>query len=131
MNELHDARFPARLALRTPPVGPVQLALFAAAAGDHNPLHLDPEVARKAGFERPVVHGMLSMALAGRLFTDRLGPGCVRVLQTRFSGVALSGEALHFEATLERVEGGRAHYALRGHNAAGAEVLSGSAEVVA
>ncbi len=58
---------PATLTLRSAPVGPVQLALFAAASGDHNPLHLDPEVARKAGFERPVVHGMLTMALAGRL----------------------------------------------------------------
>lgn len=128
---MREVSFPARLTLRTPPVGPVQLALFAAAAGDHNPLHLDPEVAHKAGFERPIIHGMLSMALAGRLFTDRLGPACVRVLQTRFSGVALSGEALEFEATLERVEGDRAHYALRGRKAVGAEVLSGSAEVVA
>lgn len=128
---MNDDRYPSNLALRTDPVGPVQLALFAAAAGDHNPLHLDPQVAARAGFERPVVHGMLSMALAGRVFTGALGPACVRVLHTRFTGVALSGDALDLEATLEKVEGGRGFYTLRGKTVAGAPVLEGRAEVVA
>ncbi len=120
---------PATLTLRSAPVGPVQLALFAAASGDHNPLHLDPEVARKAGFERPVVHGMLTMALAGRLFTQHFGAGSVRSLQTRFAGVALVHDTLELTATLERVDGGVAHYTLRGRTAAGTEVVTGSAEV--
>jgi len=121
--------FPLELHLHSGPVTPVQLALFAAAAGDHNPLHLDPEAARQAGFERPVVHGMLSMALAGHLFTARLGAGCVRSLQTRFTGVALVGEMLEFTATREQLEGGCAHYRLHAVTAAGKEVLAGSADV--
>jgi acyl dehydratase len=107
----------------------VQLALFAAASGDHNPLHLDPEVARQAGFERPVVHGMLTMALAGRLFTQHFGPSCVRSLQTRFSGVALAGDVIEFAATLQQIEDGVAHYALRGATARGSEVMTGTARV--
>ena len=38
--------FPETLTLRSEPVTPVQLALYAAASGDHNPLHLDPAFAR-------------------------------------------------------------------------------------
>ena len=121
--------FPAALSFRSEPVDPVQLALFAAASGDHNPLHLDPAFARQAGFERPVVHGMLTMALAGRMFTQHFGPGCVRVLQTRFAGVALVNEVLELTAELERVEAGVAHYALRGRTSGGTEVVSGSAQV--
>jgi acyl dehydratase len=121
--------FPDQLRLTSAPVGAVQLALFAAASGDHNPLHLDPEVARQAGFERPVVHGMLTMALAGRLFTQHFGAGCVRSLQTRFSGVALVGDVIEFAATLQQIEDGVAHYALRGATARGSEVMAGTARV--
>lgn len=122
-------RFPETLSLRSDPVTPVQLALFAAAAGDHNPLHLDPAFARNAGFERPVVHGMLTMALAGRLFTQHFGAGSVRSLQTRFAGVALVNDVIELTATLERVDGDAAHYTLRGCTAAGTEVVNGTARV--
>ena len=121
--------FPETLTLRSDPVTPVQLALYAAASGDHNPLHLDPEFARQAGFERPVVHGMLTMALAGRLLTQHFGAGSVRSLQTRFAGVALVDEVIELTATLERVEGDAAQYMLRGRTAAGSEVLTGTARV--
>jgi len=96
--------FPERLTLRCGPVSAVDLALFAAASGDHNPLHLDGEVARSAGFERPVVHGMLTMAYAARLFTQSFGAARVRSLQTRFVGVALLGDTIELEATLQRTE---------------------------
>ena len=41
---------PLTLTLRCGPVTAVDLALFAAASGDHNPLHLDADSARRAGF---------------------------------------------------------------------------------
>jgi len=121
--------WPAEITLSSGPVTPVQLALFAAASGDHNPLHLDPEAARRAGFDTPLVHGMLSMALAARLFSQHLGVGCVRSLHTRFTGVARVGESIHFTATLEREADGLAHYALRSVTAGGGDVLAGTAVV--
>ena len=123
--------FPVRLTLRCGPVSAVDLALFAAASGDHNPLHLDGEVARSAGFERPVVHGMLTMAYAARLFTQSFGAARVRSLQTRFVGVALLGDTIDLEATLQRTEAGDAHYALRAYTTAGTELAAGTAQVAA
>lgn len=120
--------YPATLELACGPVTAVDLALFAAASGDHNPLHLDESVARDAGFERPVVHGMLTMAYAGRLFTSHFGAGCVLGLQTRFSGVALRGERLLLEAELEGDVDGVATYRLRA-SADGREVATGSARI--
>jgi acyl dehydratase len=121
---------PATLALRHGPVSAVDLALFAAASGDHNPLHLDEDVARAAGFERPLVHGMLTMAVAGRLFTQAFGPGSVLALHTRFTGASLRGETLHLAAALERTQdGGIAHYALSVRNDRDAEVATGHARV--
>jgi acyl dehydratase len=119
---------PPVLALRCGPVGAVDLALFAAASGDHNPLHLDVEAARKAGFDRPVVHGMFTMANAARLFTQAFGAGRLQSLQTRFTGVALLGDTLLFEATLSDSQTGR--YQLTARTEAGVELVSGTARVV-
>ncbi len=124
-----ETAFPSELALVGGPVTAVDLALFAAASGDHNPLHLDAEVARAAGFARPVVHGMLTMASVARLFTNLFGAGSLRALDTRFTGVALLGDTLHVSAALTGTEDGCARYALRVRTAGGAEIVTGSARV--
>jgi acyl dehydratase len=120
---------PERLTQRCGPVAAIDLALFAAASGDHNPLHLDAEVAQRAGFKRPVVHGMLTMAFAARLFTSAFGPGRVLSLRTRFTGVALLGDTLQFVATRTSVADGIAHYDLRATTVEGAELATGTARI--
>jgi acyl dehydratase len=126
-----ETAFPSELSLVGGPVAAIDLALFAAASGDHNPLHLDAGVARAAGFDRPVVHGMLTMASVARLFTHRFGAGSVAALDTRFTGVALLGDTLHMSAALTGTEGGCAHYELRVRTASGAEIVTGSARISA
>jgi acyl dehydratase len=124
-----DNPCPASIELRCGPVGAIDLALYAAASGDHNPLHLDAEVALAAGFERPVVHGMLTMAYVGRLFSSRFGPQALLALQTRFSGAALRGDTLTFTAALAERDAQTARYTLRGCTESGREIVSGSARV--
>lgn len=121
--------FPERLDLRCGPVTAVDLALFAAASGDHNPLHLDVEVARAAGFDRPLVHGMLTMAYTARLFTRAFGAGSVRHLNTRFTGAAKLGDTVVLSATLSGTEGGLGHYELSARTASGEALMSGTARV--
>ena len=125
---MNASSFPPELQLDCGPVTAVDLALFAAASGDHNPLHLDAQVARSAGFDRPVVHGMLTMAYVARLFTRHFGAGSVRTLATRFTGIAKLGDAVLLKAKLQRVEDGLGHYTLQAM-VAGGEVASGSASV--
>ncbi len=121
--------FPASLTLACGPVSAVDLSLYAAASGDHNPLHLDHEVAHAAGFERPVVHGMLSMAYFGRLLTQQFGAGSVAHLHTRFTGVAQRGQTLSLTATLDKVEGGLGHYRLQASNDQGQALVTGMARI--
>ena len=61
------------------------LARYAAASGDANPIHLDDDAARAAGLPGVVAHGMLTLALAGRLVTAWAGDRYdVTTLRTRF-----------------------------------------------
>lgn len=54
------------------------LATFVELSGDDNPIHLDIEAARSAGFEREVVHGVLVLSLVSRLLgRDLPGPGTI------------------------------------------------------
>ncbi|HEU0198862.1 MAG TPA: MaoC family dehydratase [Burkholderiaceae bacterium] len=117
------------LELRCGPISAVDLALYAAASGDHNPLHLDADVARAAGFERPVVHGMLTMACVGRLFTSHFGPLSLLSLQTRFTGAAQRGDTLVLTATLAQQGSETALYNVRGRTQDDVEIVTGSAQV--
>ena len=49
------------------------LVAYAAASGDHNPIHQDPEVAVAVGLPGVIAHGMLTLALAARYVDEHLG----------------------------------------------------------
>ncbi|MTD14451.1 dehydratase [Nakamurella sp. YIM 132087] len=55
-----------------------QLVRYAGASGDFNPIHWNARVATSVGLPDVIAHGMLTMALGGRLVTDWAGdPGRV------------------------------------------------------
>jgi acyl dehydratase len=49
------------------------LIRYAGASGDFNPIHYSDRVAAAVGLPDVIAHGMLTMALAGRVVTDWLG----------------------------------------------------------
>lgn len=72
----------------------LQLVRYAGASGDFNPIHTIPEIARSVGLDGTIAHGMLIMAFAGQMLTDWAGPGTVRKLKARFSGMTVPGESV-------------------------------------
>jgi acyl dehydratase len=73
--------------LETPPISRLTLALFAGASGDHNPIHVDLDFARSAGFDDVFAHGMLSMAYLGRMLTDWMPQSALRQFRVRFTAI--------------------------------------------
>jgi len=72
-----------------------QQALLYRLNADKNPLHADPDFARKAGFDRPIIHGLCSYGIACKAIVDHvLGGDPTRVAryQARFAGIAFPGE---------------------------------------
>jgi acyl dehydratase len=62
------------------------LVRYAGASGDLNPIHWSDRVAASVGLPGVIAHGMLTMALAGRLVTRWAGdPSAVRSFAVRFT----------------------------------------------
>ncbi|NEE00276.1 MaoC family dehydratase [Phytoactinopolyspora halotolerans] len=85
------------------------LVRYAGASGDFNPIHWNDRVARAVGLPGVLAHGMLTMALAGRLLTDWAGdPGAVVEYSVRFSRPVVvpdddHGVAVQVSATVTEV----------------------------
>ncbi|MER7978608.1 MaoC/PaaZ C-terminal domain-containing protein [Streptomyces sp. NPDC095817] len=72
-------------------------ALLYRLSGDRNPLHADPEFAKLAGFDRPILHGLCTYGMTLKAVVDTLLGGDVtrvRSYTTRFAGVVFPGETL-------------------------------------
>ncbi|MET4046679.1 dehydratase [Rhodococcus sp. 1163] len=86
------------------------LALFGGASGDHNPMHIDIDVARSAGLEDVFAHGMLSMAYLGRLLTNWIPQQDIRSYQVRFASITpvlAKPTATGKVVSIDRVDGER------------------------
>lgn len=124
-------------ALPTLVEGPVTrhtLGLYAGASGDHNPLHIDQDYARReAGMPDVFAHGMLSAAYLARVLTRWVDPTAIRCLSVRFVAITHIGDEVHCRATVAGrfLDGGTpcVRLDLRVHNQAGEPRLRGTAVV--
>ncbi len=75
-------------------------ALIYRLCGDFNPLHSDPRVAREAGLERPILHGLCTYGFAARMLQREVcknDPARVKRIDARFSAPVLPGDTLDLE----------------------------------
>jgi len=67
---------------------------------DRNPLHIDPAYAKKAGFDRPILHGLCTWGLAARAMLQGVldyDETQLRSIEARFSRPVFPGETIRFE----------------------------------
>jgi acyl dehydratase len=109
------------------PTTPDQAALYRL-TGDPHAIHVDPEVARANGFERPILHGLCTLGLAARVVACAAGahPDQLRLLEARLAAPVMPGDvvevlaharegAVEFSARVGEtgvLQGGRARFDL-------------------
>jgi acyl dehydratase len=77
-----------------------ETALIYRLSGDPNPLHVDPAVAKAAGFPRPILHGLATFGIAGHAILKRLcgyDPARLSAIAGRFSAPVFPGETIRTE----------------------------------
>jgi acyl dehydratase len=83
----HEVTYPTR----------TDQALLYRLSGDRNPLHADPEFAKLAGFEKPILHGLCSYGFTGRALLHTLcgsDPAKFTGMDARFSRPVMPGDEL-------------------------------------
>jgi acyl dehydratase len=65
--------------------------------GDRNPLHSDPVFAKRAGFDRPILHGLCTYGFTGRALLHTVcgsDPARFGAMRARFSRPTMPGDTL-------------------------------------
>ena len=86
-------------------------ALLYRLSGDRNPLHSDPTFAARGGFSRPILHGLCTYGITGRVLLHEVcgsDPARFGFMSGRFSRPVLPGESLVVSIWVS--EGGTAQF---------------------
>ena len=100
-----------------------QIAAYAEASGDRNPIHLDDEFARSVGLPGVIAHGMLLMGLMASTVGE---PQRLRQISVRFGGIVVPGDTITF--TVDGRDGSNVE--LKATNQRGEAVLTKGSAVI-
>lgn len=119
--------------LEKKPITKVQLAQYAGASGDFNPLHLDDDFAKKIGMDGVIAHGMLVMGFLGEYVMHIAGQQAIVVnFKMRFGKMTIPGDKITCSGVVERVYegGGKQYIALNVRASKNAEEVVGSGRAI-
>ena len=101
-----------------------QIAAYAEASGDINPIHLDEDFAKSVGLPGVIAHGLLQMGILAVVAGEAAGgPERLRRLGCRFAGMVEPGDTVTFSAE----PSGAGRLELRAVNQRGEAVLTKAA----
>lgn len=113
------------------PITRTVLALFAGAAVDHNPMHIDIDFAKKFGMTDVFAHGMLSMAYLAQLLTRWVKQEQIVKWNVRFVSITpVSATVVCTGEIIEKIEATRqVRVAIRARVKDGPDTLTGEATI--
>ncbi len=88
--------------LITKPISRFMLALYAGASGDHNPIHIDIDFAKKIGLSDVIAHGMLVMSFIGQAMTNIFPQESIKKFDTKFISMTNINDILTLYSTINK-----------------------------
>ena len=89
------------------------LALYAGASGDHNPLHIDTDYANRIGLPDVIAHGMLIMGYLGRVLTNNMNQNQILEYGVQFSSITNIGDVLCCSGIVKEISGDKSNKILK------------------
>jgi 3-hydroxybutyryl-CoA dehydratase len=107
------------------------LNAYAAASGDHNPIHIDEAFAKTTPMGGTIAHGMLVLSFISEMMTGAFGERWLASgsLDVRFRAPARPGDTVTARATQQEPKDGRLRYAVECVSQTGEALITGAAEV--
>ncbi|MGH8618842.1 MAG: MaoC/PaaZ C-terminal domain-containing protein [Burkholderiales bacterium] len=81
-----------------------EAALIYRLSGDYNPLHAEPDYAKKAGYPKPILHGRATFSVVGHALVKALcayDPARLKSMDGRFSSPVFPGETIRTEMWMD------------------------------
>ncbi|WP_426753078.1 MaoC family dehydratase [Myxococcus sp. Y35] len=120
-------------ALAKAPVDRVQLARYAGASGDFNPVHVDELYAKSVGMPSVYAPGMLVMGMLGQLISDWARGGQMRRYNVRFIKMVWPGDTVVCKGRVSDRHGSGGRYFVEidlwAENQKGELVMKGSSQI--
>jgi acyl dehydratase len=91
-------------AIERGPIARADIARFAAAVDDFNPIHVDEDFAKSVGFPSAIAHGPLALAFAVQLLAKSFGVANVRGVSAQFRAPVLPGDVLRIEGEVTGID---------------------------
>jgi acyl dehydratase len=112
-------------------ISQARINAYAAASGDHNPVHVDEAFAAGTPFGGTIAHGMLVLALIAEMMHGAFGESWLRGgrLKVRFKAPTRPGDTVTASAALTKESGDAAEYAVQCANQRGDVLIEGRASV--
>ena len=95
------------------PISRTNLALYAGASGDHNPLHIDTDYANRIGLPDVIAHGMLIMGYLGRVLTNNMNQNQIIEYGVQFSSITNIGDVLCCSGIVKEISGNKSNKILK------------------
>jgi acyl dehydratase len=109
-------------------VDPYRPVYYAAASGDFNPIHIDPNVGRAAGYQGVILQGMCTFSWLSDACVAYLDdPARLVKVRARFTKPVQVGDTIRFAGRCVAIEGGNVRLEVSVKNQRGEDVLKGVA----
>ena len=95
------------------PISRTNLALYAGASGDHNPLHIDTDYANRIGLPDVIAHGMLIMGYLVRVLTNNMNQNQILEYGVQFSSITNIGDVLCCSGIVKEISGDKSNKILK------------------